>query len=280
MGDYPLGVGRRLVRAFLSRDLRDRADVLADKQGRGYDCFGANAAGSELALAATKPLYDRWFRVDSRGIENVPDEGATIIAANHSGTLPFDAFMLHADVLRYSSPPRLPRSVMDRFVPQLPFFGTLVARGGGISGSRRNVEHILETGQLLIVFPEGTVGIGKPFRDRYKLQEWRAGHAELSLRFRAPVVPTAIVGAEEQMPLLGRIDSLQLFGAPYLPIPITPFPLPVRYHVRYGEPIRLHEEFPGDPRDPTRIKAAAQRIKDAVQALIDQGLAEREGVFT
>ncbi len=279
MGENRFTVGRRLIRAALSRRLKERSDVIADAQGPGYDCFGASAEGSELALALTRPLYERWFRVDSQGIENIPGDGATIVAANHSGTLPFDAFMLHADVLRRSSPPRLPRSVMDRFVPQLPFFGTLVARGGGISGSRRNVEHILETGQLLIVFPEGTVGIGKPFRDRYQLQDWRAGHAELALRFRAPVVPTAIVGAEEQMPLLGRIDSLKLFGAPYLPIPITPLPLPVRYHVRYGEPIHLHEEFDGDPRDPSLIAAAAGRVKEAVQRLIDRGLAERQGVF-
>lgn len=270
---------KRLVRGALSSGLRDRADEIATHLGESYDCFGASADGSELALAITRFPYERYFRVESRGIEHLPADGAAVVAANHSGTLPLDAFMLHADILRSSSPPRLPRSVMDRFVPQLPFFGTLVARGGGINGTRRNVEHVLATGQLLVVFPEGTVGIGKPFSERYKLQEWRAGHAELALRYRAPVIPTAIVGAEEQMPLIGRIDSLKLFGAPYLPIPATPFPLPVRYHIRYGEPLYLHEECTTDPRDPKTIRAAAARVKAEVQRLINEALAEREGVF-
>jgi len=279
MSDRKSSLGRRLARAVLSRALRERADEIAAHQGDEYDCFGANAAGSELALAVTRPLYERWFRVDSRGIENIPNEGAAIVAANHSGTLPFDAFMLHADILRRTSPPRIPRSVMDRFVPALPFFGTWVARGGGISGSRRNVEHVLSSGELLVVFPEGTVGIGKPFRERYELQRWRGGHAELALSYRVPVVPTAIVGAEEQMPIVARFDSFHLFGAPYLPVPATPFPLPVRYHLRYGAPIRLNEEFPGDPRDPRTIEAAAAMVKARVQELVDRALEERPGVF-
>ena len=132
---------------------------------------------------------------------------------------------------------------------------------------------------MLVVFPEGTPGIGKPFSKRYQLQEWRAGHAELALRYRIPVIPTAIVGAEEQMPVLARVDSLKLFGAPYLPIPATPFPLPVRYHLRYGAPLELHERFRGAPRDPQTIQQAAALVKAAVQTLIDDALEEREGVF-
>jgi 1-acyl-sn-glycerol-3-phosphate acyltransferase len=130
-----------------------------------------------------------------------------------------------------------------------------------------------------VVFPEGDVGIGKPFAERYRLTEWRVGHVELALRYRAPVVPTAIVGAEEQMPTLFKIERFHLFGAPYLPIPLTPFPLPVRYHVRYGAPMRLHEDYAGDPRDPAILADAARRVKARVQALIDQALEERAGVF-
>lgn len=270
---------RNLIQRALGARLEARAEALKDDLGEGYDCFGASADGTGVALALTRPLYERWFRVESRGAHHVPSEGPVIVAANHSGTLPFDAMMLHADLLRRTDPPRLPRSVVDRFVPRLPWFSTLVARAGAINGTRRNVEHVLATGQLLVVFPEGTVGIGKPFAERYRLQPWRPGHAELALRHRAPVVPTAIVGAEEQLPIIARIDRFHAFGAPYLPVPLFPFPLPVHYHVRYGEPLALHERFPGDPRDPGRIREAAAEVAREVQALIDGALRERKGVF-
>lgn len=270
---------RRALRALLDEPLRARADQHAASGTEEYDCFGASPHAAELALALTRFPYERWFRVRSRGAEHIPDRGPVVIAANHSGTLPFDAFMLSVDIFRQTDPPRAPRTVMDRFVPRLPFFGTLVSRAGGISGTRRNAEHILDTGQVLVVFPEGTVGIGKPFSRRYQLQDWRIGHAELALAHRAPVVPTAIVGAEEQMPILTRLDRVRLFGAPYLPIPVSPIPLPVRYHVCYGEPIALHEELDGDPRDPVLLAEGAARVKAAVQTLIDETLAKRQSVF-
>ena len=273
-------LGRRFVRALIGRRLRDRADAIADAAGADeYDCFGGHPRGVETAFAVTRGLYDFWFRVRSRGAENIPADGAAVIAANHGGTLPFDAFMLHADVLRETHPPRVPRTVMDRFVPLLPFYGTMVARGGGINGTRLNCEHVLDSGHLLVVFPEGTEGIGKPYSERYQLQTWRVGHVELALRHRAPVVPAAIVGSEEQMPTLFKLDNFHLFGAPYLPVPATPFPLPVRYHIRYGEPMPLHEEYDGDPRDPEILADAARRVKERVQTMIDEMLEERPGVF-
>lgn len=274
-----LSIRRRLLRALLSEPLRRRADAMTSARPDGYDCFGGHPEGIELALALTRPLYETWFRVESRGVEHLPGDGPAVVAANHSGTLPFDAVMLHADILRRSSPPRLPRTVMDRFVPLLPFYGTLVSRGGGINGTRRNCEHVLEEGHLLVVFPEGTEGIGKPFAERYRLREWRVGHVELAMRARAPVIPTAIVGAEEQMPTLFKIERFHAFGAPYLPVPLTPIPLPVRYHVRYGPPMWLHQDYDGDPRDPEILADAAGRVKARVQALIDEALAERRGIF-
>jgi 1-acyl-sn-glycerol-3-phosphate acyltransferase len=130
-----------------------------------------------------------------------------------------------------------------------------------------------------MIFPEGTPGIGKPFSERYKLQEWRKGHCELAIRHSAPIVPVAIVGAEEQMPLLLRIP-LRGGPIPYLPIPSTLVPLPVRYHIHYGEPIPVHEEFtPSDADDPEIVANAALRVKKAVQTLIDKGLSMRKGIF-
>lgn len=269
----------RLLGLALGGELRRRVYELEEVQGDGYDAFGAHIGGTRLGLAGTRFFYETYFRVESQGIEHLPAEGPVVVAANHGGMLPFDAAMLHTDIARRSDPPRLPRTVADRFVPKLPFVSTFFARGGVIAGSRRNVEHVLQTGQVLVVFPEGTVGIGKPSSERYRVQEWRPGHAELAMRYRAPVVPVAIVGPDEQWPQLGRIDSIKLFGAPYLPIPATPLPLPVRYHIRYGEPMPLHEMFEGDARDPETISAAAAAVKARVQGMIDRCLEERPGTF-
>ncbi len=276
-GDVPAWV-RAVTRAFLSRAESQRFDALElDDEGHGYDVFGAHRDGAAIGKLFTQPMYDRWFRVESRGAEHVPAEGPVVVAANHSGTLPFDAMMLYADLLRKTNPPRLPRAVADRFVAGLPWVGLMFARAGVVGGSRRNVERLLSRGELVLIHPEGVPGISKRFRDRYQLQRWRVGHVELAIRYGAAVVPTAIVGAEEQMPQLARIP-IRLFGSPFLPLPATPFPLPVRYHIRYGSPIRF-DLPPSASDDPEAVRESAQQVGEAVQALIDETLEEREGIF-
>jgi len=226
------------------------------------------------------PLYSLYWRCDVFGIENIPTEGPAILAANHSGTLPVDGAMLWIDVLRHTDPPRTARPVADYFVSTLPVVSTLFARCGVVGGSRGNAKALLEAGELLMIFPEGVPGIGKPFAKRYQLQEWRQGHCELAIRHRAPVIPVGIVGAEEQMPQIFQIPVPKGSALPYIPIPATPLPLPVRYHIHYGAPIRLDEECsPDDADDPEVVNAAAARVKVAVQQLVDRGLAAREGVF-
>ena len=250
--------------------------------GHGYDAFGMTARGVARAAALFEPLYRHYFRVESRGVEHVPAHGAAIVVANHSGTLPFDGVMLWEDVLLQRG--RVLRTVADAFVPGLPFLGTFYARGGVVGGARGNVRALLEAGELPLIFPEGVPGIGKPFRERYRLQGWRVGHAELALRHRVPVVPAAVVGAEEQMPQVLRLEWLgRLLGTPYVPVPLTPVPLPVRYHLRYGAPLLLHEELgaPGpEAADlPELVERAAARVRAAVEALLRDALAERRGVF-
>jgi 1-acyl-sn-glycerol-3-phosphate acyltransferase len=264
----------------------DRAarDALAAKaelrdEGHGFDRLGLSRPGVRFALDLCQPFYEYWFRVDSRGVDHIPAEGPVIVALNHSGTLPFDALMAWADIVRRSEPTRVPRVVMDHFVPQLPFVGTVFTRGGGTGGSRGNLHALLEDGALVMVCPEGTRGIGKRFSQRYTLQRWTPGHAELAIRHRAPVVPAAVIGAEEQMPQIARIP-ISLFGAPYVPLaPLLPFP--VKYRIRYGAPIDLPADYPASAADdPDAVVEAAERVKRAVQDIIDAGLAERRGIFT
>lgn len=272
-------LARMMGRALDGRD-RERIDEIAIADaGGGFDAFGLHRDWVGGGLAVAGLLYEHWFRVSSHGAWNVPKSGPAILAANHSGTLPFDALMLWVDVLRRTDPPRIARPVMDDFVPRLPLVGTLFARGGAVGGSRANLHALLDAGELLMVFPEGTPGIGKPFSARYELQRWRVGHAELAIRHRAPVVPVAIVGAEEQMPQIARIP-LRLFGAPYLPVPATPLPLPVHYHIHYGRPLRLHEgRRPEDADDPGVVLEAAEEVAAVVQAMLQRGRAERPGIF-
>lgn len=249
--------------------------------GHGFDAFGLNRQWVDFGVGLMRGMYDYWFRVKSYGHAHIPASGPVIVAANHSGTLPFDAMMLWADIVQKSEPLRVPRIVADHFVPNLPFVSTLFSRTGAVGGSRGNMQRLLKRGELVGVFPEGTPGIGKSFWERYQLQPWRVGHVELALKCRAPVVPVGIVGAEEQMPQLGKLPvGSKLFGAPYLPITLTPLPLPVRYHIRYGEPLRLHERFdPAYAAEPEVLAEGAELVAAEVRRLLDEGLRERRGVF-
>ncbi len=261
------------------KDLRD--DLQFADAGHGFDAFGMQPDFVAFASLLNSPLYKHYFRVSSHGAEHIPSKGAAILAANHSGSLPFDAMMLWNDALRNSHPTRVPRPVADYFVSSLPFIGTLFARSGVVSGSRGNVRNLLENGELLMLFPEGTPGIGKPYKDRYKLQTWRKGHCELAIRHSAQVVPVGIVGPEEQMPQIGRIPLEFLgTGVPYIPVTATPLPMPVHYHIYYGEPLPFHEDYsPDDADDPELVQEAADRVRAEVEKLLHKGLSEREGVF-
>jgi len=274
-------IARSLARTLLSPAQRQRLRHLRWRDsGHGYDRLGLHPAWVGAALGVGRFFYEIYFRVSSHQAENIPAEGAAILAANHSGMLPLDGAMLYFDVVAHTHPPRVPRIAFDHFVPNLPFASVFFARVGAVSGARATVRRLLDDGELVGLFPEGTPGIGKPWAERYQLQHWRVGHAELAIRHGAPVVPVAIIGAEEQWPQIGRIPWVHAFGAPYLPIPATPVPLPVHYHVWYGEPLRLHERWPPVAADDPEVCAqAAREVKAAVQALIERGLSQRPGVF-
>lgn len=278
---FSLDLARLLAARLLPEAERERLRGLRYQDaGHGYDPFGLHPDVVALGEALLGPIYDRYFRVSSYGCaEAIPSTGAAVIAANHSGAVPVDGALIWLDVLRHTNPPRIARTVADHFVPMLPVIGTFFARGGMVGGSRGNARVLLETGEILLIFPEGVPGISKSFKDRYKLQDWRVGHVELAIRHGAPVIPVGVVGGEEQMPQVGRIP-IRFAGAPFIPITLSPFPLPVHYHLHYGAPIRTDLDYrPEHADDPSAVREAAARVKAAVQALVDKGLAERPGVF-
>jgi 1-acyl-sn-glycerol-3-phosphate acyltransferase len=269
------------IRRLLPRDVQERVAALAlDDEGHGFDAFGMSRDGAAFGLVFSRFLYDVWFRVRSVDIGNVPAAGPVVVACNHSGYLPLDGIMVGSDLLRRGPRGRPVRVVIDHFVPNLPWVNLLFQRAGAIAGSRGNFHAILEKGGLIVVFPEGTPGIGKGVRKRYQLQPFREGFAELAVRHGAAIVPAAVVGAEEAWAQIARLDGVRLMGAPYLPIPATPFPLPVRYHVYYGAPIDVAARTtPADADRPSVVRALAAEVQGRVAELVTRGRRERRGWF-
>lgn len=272
---------RRMWRALAHGALRERLDhIHYDDTGYGYDPLGMQPDTVALSTAAARFVYEKYFRVVSHGIENIPKKAAAILACNHSGMIPIDGVMIVNDVIRHTEPTRVPRAVGDMFIPLLPFVGNSLSRMGMVSGSEGNFRYLLEHGELALVFPEGVPGISKGFKKRYQLQEWRVGHTEFAIRYQVPVVPVGVVGAEEAWIQIARIDGFKLFGAPFLPIPLTLFPMPVKMHIHYGEPIDFSKRWkPSDADDPDVTKEAAQMVKHAVEGLLARGREERKGWF-
>jgi len=263
----------------MSSTLIHRPDVaLRDfhDEGHGFDVFGLHLPTLQRTLAVCGRLCDRYFRTQSFGVDDIPREGAAILVANHGGALPLDAALLCFDVDRATG--RILRPIADRFIPSLPLISTWFARTGAVVGTQANVGRLLERGELIAIWPEGADGIAKPLRDRYQVKSWRVGHAELALRYRVPIVPVAILGAEESWPVLGRIHPLRRFGVPFVPVPLLPLPLPLRHHIYYGPPITLHDDRAADAADdPVIVAHAATRVRLALCDLLRDARQARAG---
>ena len=246
------------------------------------DEFGLDPAFRERALSVVRVLYHRYWRVETRGLRNVPRRGAAILVANHSGTLPFDAVMI-ACALEEHAHPRPARFLYDRFVDNLPWIPDLYRRAGGVVASPANAERLLEQGALVGLFPEGVAGLSKLYSERYVLQPFSTGFVRLALRHRVPIVPVAVVGAEEIYPLVGRSAALgKLIGAPY--VPLTPFfpllgplgaiPLPSKWTIRFGKPVVLEAPRRGRT-DGTAVRAMAESVRRRVRRMLRTELAVR-----
>ena len=280
----------RLAERLLTPDEIEKARAMPFQDtGYGYDPFGLERETAMLAYLVARLVHRYWFRVESRGLENVPQQGAALLVPNHSGVIPIDAAMLAVDVLTKLPQPRVLRTVVDYFASSLPYVNVFFARAGQIIGHPKNFEDLLRHGNLVGVFPEGTRGVGKPFRERYRLRRFNVGFIELSLKHRVPIIPVAIVGAEEQAPMLGNLAPLgRLFGFPYFPItpqfpllgPLGFVPLPVKYHITYDEPLRFYEEYPPEAANDAQIlRMLADKVQVRIQETLDLMLEQRSSIF-
>jgi 1-acyl-sn-glycerol-3-phosphate acyltransferase len=228
-----------------------------------------------------EPVYsfflDKYWRLQVEHAERVP-AGRAILVANHSGALPVDGPVLHHALARRRPDLREPRWLVEDQIYRAPFIGTLLNRMGAVRAGPENALRLLGEDRPVIVFPEGIQGIGKRFAERYRLMRFgRGGFAKIALRMRAPIVPVAIVGAEEASPLLGKLPGA-LFGIPYLPI-TSPVPLPSRWMIRFGEPIFL-EDFPSDAAyDLDVVQDLTDRTRGSIQTMIASLLEARGSAF-
>ena len=258
-------------------------------RGEEVDDFGLDPAYEERIRPVSEFLLRRYFRTKIDGIRNVPANGRCLLVSNHSGTLPLDGLMLRT-ALRLEHPSaRELRWLAEDFLFYLPFAGVFMNRVGAVRACQENAERLLEKELLFAAFPEGVQGIKKLFRDRYRLQRFgRGGYIRLALRMQAPLVPCAIVGAEETNPLLYRIEYLAgLVGLPYIPVtptfpllgPLGLLPAPSRWRIRFGEPVSLEGHGPEAADDHVLVGRLSERVRTTIQAMLETGVRERRSVW-
>ncbi len=263
--------------AFLRRRLSGEYEV---------DEFGFDPELTDKVInPLLRPLYRDWFRVQVRGIENLPDKGAALIVANHSGTIALDALMLAVAVHDEHPERRHLRLLGADLVFRIPFVSELARKHGSTLACNPDAERLLRAGELVGVFPEGFKGVGKLYRDRYKLQRFgRGGFVSAALRTGAPIVPVSIVGAEETYPMLGNLKPLaRLLGTPYFPItptfpwlgPLGLIPLPSKWYIEFGKPVPT-EPLTKLADDPVVVFNLADQVRETIQHSLYQLLEVRE----
>ncbi|HQF25420.1 MAG TPA: lysophospholipid acyltransferase family protein, partial [Polyangiaceae bacterium] len=239
------------------------------------DSFGLDLEWVRVALVAVAVLHRFYFRVDASGLENVP-AGRVLLIANHSGQLPIDAALVAASMFFDAEPPRVVRSMVDKWTQTLPGVCTLFARCGQVVGVPENAKKLLDSEEALLVFPEGTTGISKPFSERYRLKDFGLGFMRLALETRTPIVPIAVLGAEEQYINVGNLETLaKALRMPVFPIipqwllPGGLLPLPTKYRIRFGQPLMMT----GDPDDEDAvIEPKVEIVRSAIQSMLNRGI--------
>lgn len=250
----------------------------------GYDPWGLNVDAARQILVASGLLYRYYFRVETTGIEHIPD-GRVLVISNHAGQIALDAAMIGTATVLEREPPRIVRGMGEYWLPTVPFVNLLMSRTGSVVGTPKNCTDLLAREEAVIAFPEGVHGMNKLFSERYRLQRFGSGFMRLALASRAPIVPVAVIGSEEQAPAVANLKSLgRLLGMPAFPItltwpwlgPLGLLPLPTKYRIYFGKPMR----FEGDPDDDDAVvDRKVQKVVDTIQAMIDKGLRERQGIF-
>lgn len=272
--------------ATIRPDVWERIRTMKAGQNRyGFDPFGFQPEYLKYIAPVAVALYRHYFRVEVFDIDRVPEDGPVLLVSNHTGQIPLDGMMIASAMLFDRKPPRMVRSMVERWVPSLPFISKILARCGQVVGTRDNARLLLGRDGCVLVFPEGARGINKTYDRAYELEKFGLGFMRLALDTNTPIIPVGVVGAEEQMPSIYDVKWLaKLLGMPAFPItptwpllgPMGALPLPVKYRIYFGEPMN----FEGDPDDEDRVVGAqVDQVRQVIRELLQRGLEEREGVF-
>lgn len=267
----------------LGEEFNERlARVPLNLTATGVDPFGLDPQWTKYALASVAFLHRHYFRTEVFGAENLPKD-RVLLVANHSGQLPIDGALIGASLFMDVEPPRFMRAMVEKWTQTLPFVSLLFSRVGQVVGVPENAKRLLESEEALLVFPEGSRGISKTFDKRYQLVDFGLGFMRLALETNTPIVPVAVIGGEEQYVSVGNFSALakvlRMPSFPVLPQLLLPFgalPLPTRYRIYLGEPMR----FTGDPDDDDAIiEEKVFAVKATVQSMVNRGLKARKSVF-
>ncbi len=242
-----------------------------------------------LLMPVARALYRNWFRVRMRGIGNVPSSGPALVVANHSGVIPVDAIMLQVGILDEHPAARNLRLLGADLVYSVPVLADLARKSGHVRASPAEAERLLRSGELVGVFPEGFKGIGKPFSERYRLRRFgRGGFARTAMRTRSPMIPCAIVGAEEIYPMVADWPRVAArLRLPYFPVtplfpwlgPLGVIPLPSKWIIEFCDPVPTDGFTPDQWEDEEVIAELAGKVKATIDRKLGELLAERGPAF-
>lgn len=241
----------------------------------GFDLWGFSPTEARALYSLGKRIFD-YFRTEVSGVENIP-EGRVLLVPNHAGQLPLDGVVIAVACLLRARPPRLVRAMIERWFPRVPYVNEALTRAGAVLGDPINCANLLAADQAILVFPEGVRGSGKTWRERYQLKPFGRGFMRLALKTDTPIVPVAVVGSEESIISVHKwAGAARVLGVPYLPVspflpllgPFAYVPLPVRFQVRFGEP--MHFSGAWDDEDAV-IDRKADEVRQRVQQMVDEG---------
>jgi 1-acyl-sn-glycerol-3-phosphate acyltransferase len=271
-------------------ELRRRLSTLGMSEQRfEVDDFGLDAQVLERALPLLDFLADRYWRIEVRGLEALELDAPCLFVANRSGLLPYDGLMISHAVARGWPEAQRPRFLLADWLVTLPFAQSFFARLGGVRACRENAERLLARSASVVAFPEGAKGATKPFRDRYRLQRFgRGGVVRVAIGMRCPLVPVAVVGAEEAHPMLFKVETLaRMAGLPFVPVtptfpwlgPLGLVPLPSKWSIQFGAPIPTAHLGHEAARDELLVSRMTEELRREIQARVNDGLRARSSVW-
>ena len=261
------------------------------RRGPNYsvDEFGFDPQWTESFITVFKAIYRDYWRVETTGVENVPSTGRALLVSNHAGVLPWDGTMIKTAVFTEHSHPRHVRALVASQFMGMPVMSWFLRRSGQAVGHPDDTRRLLERDELVLVFPEGTRGTGKSFKDRYRLRRFgRGGFVATAIRAGAPIIPVSVVGSEEIYPMIGDLGPVaKFFGLPYFPVtpfwpwlgPLGMIPLPSKWRIQFHAPVDVSELPPGSAGDQHLVMSIADEVRDVIQRGIYDNLKLRRGVF-